>query len=123
MHSRVLFQPGWVLKKASAVREDLLTGNPITIDYQPIKGNGLLQEPHWAGTSETTNQGGVLDERLVMFAPAGQAVSTLEITAQDEFIAPDKKVWQAITDGFARGIPGKEPEYIAARVRRAKEKE
>ena len=120
--SRLLFQPGWTLKKAKQVREDLITGNPIAVQYEPIPGDGLLQEPLWTGTSETTPQG-VRDERLVMFAPTNKKVSSIDVAAEDEFISPNKKVWQCITDGFHRGIPGEEPEYIAVRVRRAKEKE
>ena len=72
---------------------------------------------------ETTPTGGIRDERLVMFAPTGTAVAGLDITAKDEFAGPDGRVWQCISDGIARGIPGRPPDYIAARVRRAKEKE
>ena len=72
---------------------------------------------------ETTPTGGIRDERLVMFAPTGTAVAGLDITAKDEFTGPDGRVWQCISDGIARGIPGRPPDYIAARVRRAKEKE
>lgn len=124
MHSsRVLFQPGWKLQKATTLREDLITGNPIAVEHEPVEGTGLVQEALWSGVSETTSTGGVRDERIVMFAPTNQPVSGIDITASDEFIAPDEKVWQAITDGFPRGIPGQEPEYIAVKVRRAKEKE
>ena len=101
----------------------LTTGEIIATTYEPIAGTGLVQEAYWTGMQETIPTGGIRDERLVMFAPTGVTVADLDITAKDEFLGPDGRVWQCISDGIARGIPGLPPDYIAARVRRAKEKE
>lgn len=121
--AKILFQPGWVLEqRSSVVGEDPITGEPIPNTVEKIEGAGLIQEPLWTGVSET-NTRGVRDERLVMFAPEKVPITTLNISADDVFRAPDKTIWHAITDGFPRGIPGQPPEYIAVRVRRAKEKE
>nr|DAV90260.1 MAG TPA: hypothetical protein [Caudoviricetes sp.] len=120
---RVLFQPGWQYRRQTTTRDDPITGEIIATTYEPIAGTGIVQEAYWTGMQETTPTGGIRDERLVMFAPAGVTVDDLDVTAKDEFAGPDGRVWQCISDGIARGIPGRPPDYIAARVRRAKEKE
>lgn len=120
---RILFQPRWQYRRQTTTQDDPITGEIIATTYEPITGTGLVQEAYWTGMQETTPTGGIRDERLVMFAPADAAVADLNVTAKDEFIGPAGQVWQCISDGIARGIPGRPPDYIAARVRRAKEKE
>lgn len=120
---KIFFQPGWILEQpSSVVEDDPITGEPIINSVERIEGTGLLQESLWSGVAET-NTRGVRDERLVMFAPTTVPITTVNIEANAVFHAPDTSIWQAITDGFLRGIPGQLPEYIAVRVRRAKEKE
>lgn len=118
-HVTVLFQPGFILRKITPGLPDPITGEPGTPRVHHIPGRGLVQERLWTGVKETTATG-VRDERLVMFCPTSMSVSDVEITAADEFVDDRGRVWQCITDGHARGIPGKMPEYIATRVRRAK---
>lgn len=116
----ILFQPGWTHKKhVPSAGENPLTGNPLPSTWQSHPGRGLLQEPLWTGFTETSAQGS-RDERLVLFEP--RAGMPHEVGQEDEFVDPQGRVWLAITEGMPRGIPGQRPEYVAARVRRAKEK-
>lgn len=117
----VLFQPGFILRKTTPGEPDPITGEPGVPRVQQMPGRGLIQERMWTGVQETTTSG-VRDERLIMFSPTNMGVSDVVVTAADEFEDPRGQVWQCITDGHERGIPGKTPEYIATRVRRAKGK-
>lgn len=111
-------QPGWTLETTSpATNEDPETGVTLPPRRVKVSGRGLVQAPLWSGFQETTADGGVRDERLCLFSPP------CEVLADDEFYSPSGECWQAITDGMPRGIPGQVPEYVAVRVRRAKEKD
>lgn len=116
MVTRLLFQPGWVHVGLRAAGVDPLTGNPKGKRREETVGTGLVQERLLTAQKEVS-QTGTIDERLVLFHPVVDVLST------DEFIGPDGKRWLAIQDGYPRGIPGKPAEYVAVRVRRAKEKE
>ena len=120
--AKVLFQPGWTLHQPTKSMLDPITGEPIPGPAVRVEGIGLLQERLFTQMEETTSTA-VKDERLVMFAPTVAPIEGLEIQAEDEFTDPQGRRWHAITDGFPRGIPGQTPEYIATRVRRAKEKD
>ena len=85
-------------------------------------GRGLVQEALWTGNKEVTPTT-VSDERVIMWAPELINIMDLDIQANDEFIGPRGEVWQAVSDGRPRGIPGRPPEYVALRARRAREKE
>lgn len=114
----VLFQPGWsVTTVVTSGGEDPDTGELLPAQKQTVHGRGVVQAPLWTGFQETTSDGGIRDERLVMFSPV------VEVGADAEFLSPSGQCWQAITDGMPRGIPGQVPEYVAVRVRRAKEKD
>lgn len=114
----ILFQPGWVLRTTGAGEPDPATGNRRGGARVETPGRGLLQAPTHAGFTETTATA-VSDERMVLWAPTGEQVP---ITAGDELVSPAGEVWHCITDGLARSIPGHPPDYIAVKVRRAKEK-
>lgn len=119
----ILFQPGWTYEgPATATMEDPVTGETIIAPGAPVVGRGLVQAPLWTGVSENTVTS-IVDERLVMFEPTGEMPADFEITSDGDFYSPEGKCWQAITDGMTRSIPGHPPEYYAARVRRAKEKD
>ncbi|MFI5504466.1 hypothetical protein ACFLIN_03765 [Corynebacterium kutscheri] len=117
----MFFLPGFVLRKVLPGDPDPITGEPGKNTIRLITGRGIVQESLWTNTKETTLIG-VRDERLLMFVPGEESITDLEITAADEFMDSDQRLWQCITDGYKRGIPGRAPEYIAVRVRRAKGK-
>lgn len=111
-------QPGWTLETTTpSSGEDPETGESLPPRREIVRGRGLVQAPLWGGFQETTADGGVRDERLCLFSPAK------EISADDQFFSPTGECWQAITDGMPRGVPGRPVEYVATRVRRAKEKD
>lgn len=112
----VLFQPGWTHHVPGIELEDPVTGERFFGDPVVTEGRGVVQQPLWSGVSETGTVS-VLDERIVMFAPV------VDVRSDHEFVSPEGQVWFAISDGMPRGIPGKRPEYVAVRVRRAKERE
>ncbi|ALA66924.1 hypothetical protein CLAC_03440 [Corynebacterium lactis RW2-5] len=116
----VLFQPGWVLRLRKPAGVDPVTGNDAGVNVREVPGRGLVQAPLWTGFSEVTDKA-LVDERLVMWCPLeGPSVP---VDSQAEFVSPSGEVWQAITSGIWRGIPGSSPEYVAVRVRRAEEKD
>ncbi|MFC3850076.1 hypothetical protein ACFORJ_07845 [Corynebacterium hansenii] len=115
----VLFQPGWIHRKRSGGNVDPVTGNDTAGTVMEIPGTGLVQAPLWTGVEEVSGNA-TRDERLVMFLPGSGVVG--EINDVDEMVSPEGHVWQCISDGMPRGIPGHPPEYTAVRVRRAKEK-
>lgn len=117
----VLFQPKFILRKVIEGREDPVTGEPGRPTTDEIAGCGLVQEPLWSSEKEV-GPTSVKDERLILFCPTHNPITDIEICAADEFVDDRGRVWQCITDGHERGIPGKAPEYIATRVRRAKGK-
>lgn len=118
----VLFQPGWTYRRRLPPTIDPATGNtrPGGVEDQP--GRGLVQEALWTGNKEVTPTT-VSDERVIMWAPELVNIMDLDIQANDEFIGPRGEVWQAVSDGHPRGIPGRPHEYVALRARRAREKE
>lgn len=117
----VLFQPKFILRKVIEGREDPITGEPGSPTITEIAGRGLVQEPLWSSEKEV-GPTSVKDERLILFCPTHTPINDIEICAADEFVDDRGRVWQCITNGHERGIPGKKPEYIATRVRRAKGK-
>ncbi|ARU45323.2 hypothetical protein [Corynebacterium silvaticum] len=121
MSATVLFQTGFTLRKVVEGREDPITGEPGSPTITEIVGRGLVQEPLWSSEKEV-GPTSVKDERLIMFCPVSMGVSDVVVTAADEVEDPRGQVWQCITDGHERGIPGQAPEYVAVRVRRAKGK-
>ncbi|WP_431638843.1 hypothetical protein ACP8NE_00955 [Corynebacterium ulcerans] len=121
MSATVLFQPGFTLRKVVEGREDPITGESGRPTITEIAGRGLAQEPLWSSEKEV-GPTSVKDERLILFCPTHAPITSVEICAADEFVDDRGRVWQCITDGHERGIPGKAPEYIATRVRRAKGK-
>lgn len=114
----VLFQAGWLLRSTADGVPDPVTGNRRGGGRVEIPGRGLLQAPNHSGFTETTATA-VKDERMVLWAPTGADV---DVTAGDELVAPTGEVWHCISDGLPRSIPGHAPDYIAVKVRRAKEK-
>lgn len=113
----VLFQPGWVVVTTGEPGEkDPYTGEYLPAEQVETPGRGLIQAPLWSGFMEVT-EASVVDERLVMFAPA------VKVRPDDCFYSPSGECWQAITEGMPRGIPGKSPEYVAVRVRHAPERD
>lgn len=115
----VLFQRGWVHCKRITGGVDPVTGNDKAGGVIEIPGAGLVQAPLWTGVEELSSKS-TRDERLVMFLPDSGIVGA--IADVDEMVSPEGHVWQCISDGMPRGIPGHPPEYTAVRVRRAKEK-
>lgn len=117
----VLFEPGFSLIKTVPGGFHELTGDPKPPGRVEIPGRGLIQDPHMTNTTEVT-PASVRDERMVLFTNDAD-VTALDVKADDEFIDHLGHHWNAIADGRLRGIPRQPPEYVAVRVRRAREKE
>lgn len=116
----VLFQPGWKHQATAPGGINPATGNPQPGQKILHPGRGLLQEHLWSGFTELAHDS-ARDERLVLFEP--QKGMPHEIDQEDSMIDPQGRHWNAITPGMPRGIPGKTPDYIAVRVRRAQEQD
>lgn len=117
-----LLQPGFLYLRRLPESYDPVTGEPVDGGTERILGHGLVQEPVWTSSKEVTPVS-VADERLIIFRPDSGEVGALDVVSDEAFIDDRGRVWQCTTDGRARGVPGRPPEYIAVRVRRAKEKE